>query len=148
MEQLISTAGTGLLVGFILGDMTGVSVAGAIGTALVDSRFSREAEHQADRFAFDVAQRLRFEPAGLADLLERVAGDDEYSRALALLSTHPLTAERREALERLQTGAGAAMRPAFSADEWQAIKAMCKPAANGPRRPPSRKANDKAKVRP
>lgn len=125
MEQLISTAGTGLLIGFILGDMTGVSVAGAVGTALVDSRFSREAERQADAFALAAAERMNFEPVGLADLLDRVSEDDAFSRALALLSTHPLTAERRAALDVLHIDDSTDKRAPFSVAEWQAIKAMC-----------------------
>lgn len=124
MEQLISTSATGLLIGFILGDMTGLSVAGGVGAALIDSRFSREAELQADRFAADVAKRMAFQPAGLADLLERVAGDDQMAKALALLSTHPLTSERREALEALAV-TDASLSPAFTGAEWQAIKGMC-----------------------
>src|SRR5690606_21231902 len=46
MEQLISTAGTGALIGFILGDMTGISVAAGLGATIIDARFSRDAERQ------------------------------------------------------------------------------------------------------
>lgn len=135
MEQLISTSATGLLIGFILGDMTGLSVAGGIGAALIDSRFSREAEREADRFAADVAKRLAFQPSGIANLLERVAGDDAMTRALALLSTHPLTSERRAALEAM-TVTDATLAPAFTAEEWAAIKSMCgTPAATDPAAP-------------
>jgi Zn-dependent protease with chaperone function len=128
MEQLISTSATGLLVGFVLGDMTGLSIAGALGAALIDSRFSRDAEREADRFAADVAQRLAFRAAGLANLLERVAGDDQFSAALALLSTHPLTTERRAYLETLAVDE-ASVRPVFTDEEWRAIKSMCGPPA-------------------
>jgi len=145
MEQLISTSATGLLIGFILGDMTGLSVAGGVGAALIDSRFSREAERQADRFAADVARRMAFQPAGLANLLERVAGDDQMTRALALLSTHPLTAERRQALEAL-TVTDASLQPAFSTEEWQAIKAMCGPAQGGPTETARDKADKNRKI--
>lgn len=124
MEQLVSTSATGLLIGFILGDMTGLSVAGGIGAALIDSRFSREAEREADRFAADVARRMAFQPAGLTNLLERVAGDDSMSRTFALLSTHPLTSERRAALESF-TVTDPSLSPAFTAEEWTAIKSMC-----------------------
>ena len=126
MEQLIATSATGLLIGFILGDMTGVSVAGAVGAALIDSSFSRDAERQADRFAADVARRMAFQPAALPRLLKRVAGDDEMSRALALFSTHPLTAEREAALEAM-TISDASLKPPFTPEEWQAIKSMCGP---------------------
>jgi Zn-dependent protease with chaperone function len=126
MQSLIATSTTGLLVGFVLGDLTGLSVAGAIGSSLIDNRFSRQDEAEADRFAADTAQRLGYSTKGLADLLERVAKDDSFSRALALFSNHPLTDERRRALEALETPV-ADPRPAFSDVEWAAIRDMCPP---------------------
>lgn len=125
MQTLIASSTTGLLVGFVLGDMTGLSVAGAVGSSLIDNRFSRQAEAQADRFAGETAKKLGFSPKGLVDLLERVARDDEFSRALALFSNHPLTDERRAALEALDTGAPAT--PFFTDAEWSAIRDMCPP---------------------
>jgi Zn-dependent protease with chaperone function len=126
MEGLIASSATGLLVGFVLGDMTNVSVAGAVGATLIDSRFSREAEREADRFAAETALRLGFDPAALAGLLERVAGDDQMSQSLAFLSTHPLTVERRAALEEMaKEHAATPHTPVFSVAEWQAIKSMC-----------------------
>lgn len=131
MQTLIATSTTGLLVGFVLGDLTGLSVAGAVGASLIDNRFSRQAEEQADDFAGKTAQRLGFSPAGLVDLLDRVATDDSFSRALALFSSHPLTAERRKALEALDTHEPGT-KPAFTAEEWQAIRDLCKPPAPPP----------------
>jgi predicted Zn-dependent protease len=126
MEGLIASSATGLLVGFILGDMTNVSVAGAVGATLIDSRFSRDAEREADRFAAATARRLGFDPAALATLLERVADDSAMSQSLAFLSTHPLTAERRIALEEMAEETPAPSRdPVFSDAEWRAIKTMC-----------------------
>ena len=126
METLIASSATGLLVGFVLGDMTGLSVAGVIGSSLIDNRFSRRAEAQADTFAAATAHRLGFQPSGLIDLLERVAKDDEFSKALALFSSHPLTDDRRKALEALSTPIADA-KPAFTAAEWAAIRDMCPP---------------------
>lgn len=126
MQTLISTSTTGLLVGFVLGDLTGLSVAGAIGASLIDNRFSRRAEEQADDFAGRTAQRLGFSPAGLVDLLDRVAKDDAFSKALALFASHPLTEERREALDALDDGTQGT-KAAFTAEEWQAIRDMCPP---------------------
>ena len=126
MQTLIASSATGLLVGFVLGDMTGLSVAGAIGSSLIDNRFSRQAEAQADRFAGETAKRLGFSPKGLVDLLERVASDDEFSRALALFSNHPLTDQRRTALEAMENDVPDP-KPAFTDTEWQAIRDMCPP---------------------
>ena len=125
MEQLISTAGTGALIGFILGDMTGFSVAAGLGATIIDSRFSRDAERQADAFAARAAERMDFHPAGLADLINRVGADDEFARALALLSTHPLTDDRKAALEILSRQRPSGLEPPFTATEWTAIRSMC-----------------------
>jgi Zn-dependent protease with chaperone function len=126
MESLIASSATGLLVGFVLGDMTGISVAGAIGSSLIDNRFSRRAEAQADSFAGVTANRLGYSPKGLVDLLDRVAKDDEFTRALALFSNHPLTDDRRRALEAFTTPDAPSMN-AFTDAEWQAIRDMCPP---------------------
>lgn len=131
MEQLISTAGTGALIGFILGDMTGISVAAGLGATIIDARFSRDAERQADGYAALVAQRLDFNPAGLADLINRVSSDDDYARALALLSTHPLTEERKAALELLSQQRPTGLEPPFTTAEWVAVRAMCMPGSGG-----------------
>jgi predicted Zn-dependent protease len=126
MESLIASSATGLLVGFVLGDMTNISVAAAIGATLIDSRFSRDAEREADRFAAEAAIRLGFDPGALANLLERIAPNDRMSQSLAFLSSHPLTAERRIELERVaRESAATSHAPVFSAAEWQAIKSMC-----------------------
>jgi predicted Zn-dependent protease len=125
MEQLFASAGTGALIGFILGDLTGISVAAGLGATIIDARFSRDAERQADSFAARVAERMDFNPAGLADLINRVGADDEFARALALLSTHPLTDDRKTALEILSRQRPTGLEPPFSAAEWQAIRTMC-----------------------
>lgn len=134
MEQLISTAGTGALIGFILGDMTGLSVAAGLGATMIDARFSRDAERQADAFAAQAAERMDFNPAGLADLINRVGAEDEFARALALLNTHPLTDDRKAALEALSRQRPSGLEPPFTTAEWNAIRTMCDGAAAAPAR--------------
>jgi Zn-dependent protease with chaperone function len=128
LHTLLATSATGLLVGFVLGDMTGLSVAGALGAALIDNRFSRVDEAQADAFAARTASKLGFNIRALADLLDRVAGDTAFSRAFALFSNHPLTDERRRALEALAPSTNAPPdTPFFTSAEWTAIRSMCPP---------------------
>ncbi|HEY9012479.1 MAG TPA: hypothetical protein VIN06_15830, partial [Devosia sp.] len=59
-------------------------------------------------------------------LLQRISEDDDMSRALALFSTHPLTAEREAALQAV-TVTDTGLEPPFTSEEWQAIKTMCGP---------------------
>jgi len=124
MQKMISSAGTGLLVGFILGDITGISVAGGLGSILINNSFSREAEREADAFAAQVSSRMNFNPAAMVNLLDNIALDDEFAKATALFGTHPLNSERREALAQKGQQLSSGETP-FSPQEWLAIKSMC-----------------------
>lgn len=128
MQTLIATSATGLLVGFVFGDMSGTSVAGAVGSALIDTRFSRDAEQQADQFAGETARRLGYRATALVNLIDRVSGDSAFTQALALLSSHPMNDDRRKLLEAYDIPRSEA-KPAFTNAEWRAIKAMCAPPA-------------------
>jgi len=113
-----------LLVGFVLGDITGLSVAGGVGSVLINNSFSREAERAADEFSSSAASRMNFAPSTLADLLDRVGEDEQSSKALALFGTHPLNQQRREALQNAIIVSTDLPAP-FSDKQWQAIKSMC-----------------------
>lgn len=128
MQTVIATSATGLLVGFVLGDMSGTSIAGAIGSALIDTRFSRDAEREADLFAGETAKRLGYRATGLVNLIDRVASDTAFTQTLALLSSHPMNDDRRKLLEAYDIPPSEA-KPAFTGAEWRAIKAMCVPPA-------------------
>lgn len=124
MQSVVATAGTGLLVGFVLGDITSISVAAGVGSALINTGFSRDSERQADAFAARAAEHIGFRPSAFAQLLARISQDDSFSRAMALLSTHPLTEERQLSLKALDP-TGSDLPPAFTAQEWTAIKNIC-----------------------
>lgn len=123
-EQLVSTAGTGLLISFVLGDATGLSLGAVVGAALIDTRFSRQAEIEADQFSLNMSRNVGFDASALPDLLERIGSESEQDAAFALLSTHPMNAERRAQLEVDITREEGA-KPAFSDSEWREIRTMC-----------------------
>ncbi len=125
MQNIVTAAGTGLIIGFILGDMTGLSVAGGLGAMIIDAHNSRQAETEADVFAADAARRLGYDPTALGTLLQRVAEDDSGAAVLALLSSHPLTAERKQNLRQLSADVPVTGK-AFSDFEWETIKTMCR----------------------
>ncbi|MEX0860669.1 MAG: M48 family metallopeptidase, partial [Cucumibacter sp.] len=121
LENAIATAGSGLVVGMLLGDVTGFSVGAILGQALINSRFSREAEHAADLFAIETARRVGFDVHALGAVLRQIAADTGESRVLSLLSSHPLTEERAVLLDASPVTGAHAFTPA----EWRAIATMC-----------------------
>jgi Zn-dependent protease with chaperone function len=109
LRQLVLSAGTGALAAAVLGDASSIALfAGSAPAALLELKYSRELETQADDRAFDLLLRHGFRPSVFADALtclERstltLQGDhagedegDEDGAALSYLSTHPDTVER------------------------------------------------------
>jgi Zn-dependent protease with chaperone function len=83
----------------ITGDVSSATAFGAaLPTYLLQSKFSREFENEADAFAVDYLRKAGLEPRHLADILDRLTKahrHDDDSDMLDYLSSHPPTAERR-----------------------------------------------------
>ena len=82
----------------------GVAVAG-LPAVLAQARYSREFETEADDFAFQLLRQRGLSPEAFATLMERLTRkQQDAERALAFVSSHPVTAERirraREAAKR------------------------------------------------
>ena len=82
----------------------GVAVAG-LPAVLVQARYSREFETEADDFAFQLLRRCGLSPEAFATLMERLTRkQQDAERSFAFVSSHPVTAERirraREAAKR------------------------------------------------
>ncbi len=122
--SLVRAGGLSLVGAVVFGD----SSLGSLATLLAQLGFSRHDEEEADAFA---AQRMRAagqDPARLADFLQRVAGDNlpadgKTSRVVEMLSTHPLTRERVRFLRAQHLPAA---HPALSAEEWRALREICR----------------------
>jgi predicted Zn-dependent protease len=85
-----------LIVTWFVGDVS--ALAAAAPTALLQARYSRDLEREADDHAIRVLRRNRISTSHLAAILERLAqahGDDGgRGSALDYVSSHPATSER------------------------------------------------------
>ena len=91
------------------GDMSAVSaVAAALPTVLLESKYSRHFETEADEYGVRAMRAAGRDPAHLANILERLsAGSETAEEMLAYLSSHPATKERIKAIK----GEGTASTP-------------------------------------
>lgn len=122
LEVAMERAGTSVLIGFLLGDVTGGTVLAFMAEALVNSAYTREAEREADAIGIDLMNRAGLEASGIGDLLGRIAKKGgEMDGWLGFLSTHPHSRERAAAARRDSRATG----QAFTDAEWKAVKAMC-----------------------
>ncbi len=119
MAGIIRNFGISLLIGGADG--------GAIANALLTSRYSRAAERGADAHALASLVHAHISPAATAAFFERLGeGENHLGRAATMLgyvSSHPLSAERRQLFR--ASRAGLPYRPALDPAQWQALRNIC-----------------------
>lgn len=123
LRRLIQTSGSAFLLGLLFGDVGGAGAAILGGRLLIDASYSRDQERAADAFAARTMIGLGRSPQALGALLLRVDQGNEPS-ALDFFSTHPMGEERMAALS--AEDAPATAPPLLDAEEWEALKAMCR----------------------
>ena len=128
-QALLQHASTGVLVGAISGDVSGLVAFGlASARALGALRYSRQAEEEADREGVRMLVDAGIDTAGDAAFFDKLARDRDggggASAVSAYLSTHPADRDRAAAVR----ARGRPARPAvklLSTEDWKHVKRMC-----------------------
>ena len=124
MKGLARQYGLNQLLRLMTGGYSDLGAVGAGGGLLVALRNGRNFERDADATGVLLLEKLGLRADGIADFfadLEKNRPTDMAAQ-LGMWSTHPPTAERIAATKRPPTG-----KPAFSDEEWAALKAVCGP---------------------
>lgn len=96
MRRLLEGSAAALVIAGITGDVaTSSSLAASAAVLLLQSKFSRDNETEADRFAIDLMRKAAVDPKHLAILLARLESKSGGSGELTFLSSHPPSAERK-----------------------------------------------------
>lgn len=100
LRGLIQASVVGMLVAVWLGDVG--SFATALPAFVVEAKYSRDFEREADRYAAELLEANGHDARALADLLARLeatqGGPEERHGLAAYLASHPATTERIRAL--------------------------------------------------
>ena len=98
LRSVLQDSAAALLVATLVGDVVSVtSLAAALPTLLLQARYSRAFEIEADRFALDYLHAKGISIQRFADILGRLE-DEHEGDDLGYLSSHPATDERIQAL--------------------------------------------------
>lgn len=96
LRNLIQSSIVAAVITAYVGDVS--ALAAAAPTALLNARYSREFEREADAYAVRTLRANRIDPVRLADILERMEKERPAGQgalgALTYLSSHPTTDER------------------------------------------------------
>jgi Zn-dependent protease with chaperone function len=101
LRALLQNSAVFVMVALVTGDVSSATAFGsALPTYLLQSRFSREFEREADAHAVEQLRKAGIAPSHLATMLERLSSthDEMSSRVLGYLSKHPPTPERIQAI--------------------------------------------------
>jgi predicted Zn-dependent protease len=101
LRAVLQNSAVFVLIALITGDVSSATVFGsALPTYLLQSRFSREFEREADAYAVEQLGKAEIAPTHLATMLQRLAAThgESDSSVLGYLRTHPPTPERIQAI--------------------------------------------------
>jgi Zn-dependent protease with chaperone function len=122
VETAVKGSAASILIGLLLGDIAGGTIMGGIGQVMAGAAYSREAEREADSIALDLLNRANIRADGVVAFFERVAPKQGVQeRDIAIISSHPMSADRATLFRSQGTGRGAALTDA----EWQALRQIC-----------------------
>lgn len=101
MRRLLESSATALIIAAVTGDVaSATALAAAAPTVLLQLKYSRDSEREADQYAIDMMRKAGFDPRHLTALLGRIEPPRRVRRFVpGFLSSHPSTDER-EALAR------------------------------------------------
>ena len=96
MRRLLESSATALIIAGVTGDIASTtSLAAAAPTLLLQTKYSREHEREADAFAIELMGKSGVEPRHFAAILARLEGEAPRRGGLpGFLSSHPPTEER------------------------------------------------------
>lgn len=125
--QMVRVMGIDLLLQMVSGNgQTLSSLAGFLAIL----RYSRDAEREADSFAQEQMAKVAIDPLGLKRFFERMmkleggsSSGGLFGTMSDMMSTHPLTQDRIDAIKPLP--GGAKPRPVFSGQDWTDLKKIC-----------------------
>jgi predicted Zn-dependent protease len=97
MRRLLEGSAIALLVAGVTGDVaSATSLAAAAPTLVLQTKFSRDNEREADAYAIELLRKAGFDPHHFAAILARMEAQAPRAPMLpTFLSTHPSTGERK-----------------------------------------------------
>jgi beta-barrel assembly-enhancing protease len=124
---LLQHASTGLLLVAISGDITGAMAYGIESARVLGTlRYSRHLENEADVEGLRMLLAADVDPNGMIAFFETLrAAEQGTAAATRYLASHPLAADRVEALKQVAASHSKAYRPLLPDRDWADVRRIC-----------------------
>lgn len=130
MQNLVTQVGTSLAVSMVFGDMGTLADIASTGGQLLNLKFSRDHERDADALGAELLREAKLPLSGMQAFFERMNEFEKSSDGLAMdsgllsiLKTHPQTQERIDTARALVSPQGAEV-PARQREAYARLKKM------------------------
>ena len=127
MRAMIQESAVAVLVGLLVGDVTGGTSVALLGKMMLGSAYSREKEREADAVSVRLMQAAGADPGALTLFFRRLLPLEGASRSpLDVFRSHPVTRERIATVEEAARAAPPPRAPILDGEEWAALRAICR----------------------
>jgi Zn-dependent protease with chaperone function len=104
LRNLFQNSVTALLLAITLGDLTSLSsIAATLPTVLLQSRYSRQFEQEADLYAVSLLRSQQRSPKALSQILTLLSAQQDSTSEFDYLSSHPALAKRLKLIQESET---------------------------------------------
>lgn len=127
LRAMVHGGALSLVIGTVLGDVTGGSMLAIAGKVLAGQAYSRENEAEADRVSVELMVSAGANPAAINQFFRKISPLGASPRSITdLLASHPVTEDRIATVEALaRQQAGREVRPILDRAQWQALRSIC-----------------------
>lgn len=128
MRALIHDSALSIIVGIVIGDVTGGGLIGGLGKMALGSAYSRENERDADKVSVDLMGQAGADPRAINIFFRRLTELEKGGGSgglLAALNSHPITGERIAAVDAMSDKSPPPRAPILNSAEWAALKSIC-----------------------
>jgi predicted Zn-dependent protease len=122
LKNMLHSLGFHALMALALGDISGTAL-GNVATTLSELKFGRDLESEADTLGLKALKKAGIAPQGMVSFFAKLAKQEKDAAPPALLSTHPASDERMQALNKLVQEQGTWPSTPLPYD-WVSIKLM------------------------
>jgi Zn-dependent protease with chaperone function len=98
LQGMFKSMGIRAVASMVLGDWSGALLQEGL-TGLLDMKFSREAELQADSEGLRILAAAQIDPSGMTSFMDKMSGKDQSAVTPEFLSTHPVSKDRAAGLK-------------------------------------------------
>ena len=128
LQGMVKSLGAGAAASIVMGDWSGAMLQQGL-SSLLEMKFSREAETQADADGLRRMVAARIDPTGMVSFIDKLTAKDKDAAPPQWLSTHPASQDRANTL-RYAAAAHAGPWNSLPVD-WAAVKASVPVAPKG-----------------